>query len=416
MTVLRVDLRLPLDRFALELEFETRARRLGLFGPSGAGKTSVLEAIAGWRTGARGYIELDGHVLLDSERGIAVPIAQRGIGYVPQDALLFPHWSVRQNLEAGSARAHAAGVDVRALARSAIELLELGALLESSPLAISAGERQRVALARALCSAPALLVLDEPFAALDLALRQRALAYLARAAQEFDTPLLYVSHEAAELGALCEEVVLLERGRRVAQGAPFELASEAWRRSGGASCVENVLHGRVLERRGSLARVELAPGVELECGARALEPGARVALALRSDEILLASVRPVGLSARNVLAARIESIAREGEAALVRVRLEGGAPGSAVAPGAAAAPGSAAASGAAAALGSAGAPWPVLAVQLTGAAVDELALAPGRAVHAIAKAHSLRLLAELPGGAGGRWAAAGASVQPTSRD
>lgn len=369
--MLRVSLHLPLDRFALELEFETRARRLGLFGASGAGKTSLLEAIAGWRAGTRGRIEQGGRVLLDSERGIDLPIAQRALGYVPQDALLFPHWSVRRNIEAGAARARAAGVDAAALARRAIELLELGALLESSPLAISAGERQRVALARALCSAPTLLVLDEPLAALDVPLRLRALSYLARVAEEFDTPLLYVSHDAAELGALCDEVVLLERGRRVAQGAPLELASETWRRSGGSSCVENVLHGSALAPRGALARVELAPGVELEIGARALEPGTRVALALRSDEILLATSRPVGLSARNVLAARIEAVEREGEAALVRVRLE---------------PASGAGSAAA----------PSLAVQLTGSAVLELGLAPGRAVHAIAKAHSLRLLAELP--------------------
>jgi len=389
--VLRIRLDLPLDRFALELELETRARRVGLFGPSGAGKTSLLEAIAGWRPGARGRIELDGRVLLDSERGIALPVAQRGIGYVPQDALLFPHWSVRRNIEAGAARARAAGVDARELARRATELLELGALLDSSPLAISAGERQRVALARALCSAPALLVLDEPLAALDVTLRRRALSYLARAAEEFDTPLLYVSHDAAEIGALCAEVVLIERGRAVAQGAPFELSSASWRRSGGADCVENVLHGEVLAPRGTLARIALGAGVELELGAHALEPGARVALALRSDEILLATERPIGISARNVLAARVASIERAGEAALVRVRLVG-------------------------AQGAERAEAPQLAVQLTGAAVEELGLAPGRSVHAIAKAHSLRLLADLPAPKPAYETAGGPSTQPEPRD
>ena len=202
----------------LDIAFRSTARTLALFGHSGAGKTSVLNAIAGLLVPDAGRVEIDGHVLLDTARGIAVPIEQRRIGYVFQDGRLFPHLSVRGNLVYGSADAHVArSTEFAAI----VDLLELGALLDRRPHTLSGGERQRVAVGRALLSAPRALLLDEPLTGLHAEARVQVLDYLRRLKRELRVFTVLVTHQADEVAALADEVVRIGGGRLVRQ-APIE--------------------------------------------------------------------------------------------------------------------------------------------------------------------------------------------------
>lgn len=322
------ELHTPLAHFELDLALESDVRTLGLFGASGAGKTSVLEALAGWRAIERGSIHFGELTWLDTEHGTCVAPRQRGIGYVPQDLLLFPHWSVERNLRAGAQRA--AGRDDF---ERAVEVLELRPLLARSTLELSGGEKQRVALARALCSGPSLLLLDEPLGQLDRPLRRRILPYLLRVRDEFDVPMVVVSHDATEITALCEQVALLDRGRVIERGAPAQVfASDAGWRAVGAE-FENVLAGEVRAICDATASIDLG-GALLEVPRSGLEAGRRALVSVRADDVLIATERPRGLSARNVLAARIERVvvgadarvlAQIGESASIWVELTPGA-------------------------------------------------------------------------------------------
>ncbi len=215
--MLRIErLELPLDEFALSVHLDLESRVTAIVGPSGAGKTSLLETIAGFRTPRRGRIELDGEVLLDVAAGRDLPARLRHIGYVPQDDTLFPHLTVRRNLTyADSAgRASPAGEFDRVVA-----VLELESLLERGISKLSGGERRRVAVGRALLSAPRLLLCDEPLAGLHAGLKARILSYLRKVREEFPIPFLYVAHDAAEVSMLADEVVALEQGNVVGRGA-----------------------------------------------------------------------------------------------------------------------------------------------------------------------------------------------------
>ncbi|HUP59618.1 MAG TPA: ATP-binding cassette domain-containing protein [Thermoanaerobaculia bacterium] len=199
MSVLLRDVVLPLAHFTLEVSVEMAARTTALYGPSGSGKTSILEVIAGLRRPMRGHVEIHRRSVDD------VPPRARRVGYVPQDDALFPHLSVRQNVCYGGA---AEGTPV-------LDVLEIGHLMERGVRQLSGGERKRVALARALLSKPEVLLLDEPLAGVDVELRGRVLEYLVRVRDEFPVPMIYVTHDIAEAGAVCEEIVVMERGRVV---------------------------------------------------------------------------------------------------------------------------------------------------------------------------------------------------------
>jgi molybdate transport system ATP-binding protein len=211
----------PLHEFDLEVDLVIESPATALFGPSGAGKTSLLDLIAGLRRPTRGEIILDGEVFLSRPRGSNLPARIRRVGYVPQDLALFPHFSVRRNLLYGF-RPDAGGAGRHTLDR-VCEALELGKLLERRADRLSGGEGQRVALGRALLSQPRLLVLDEPLASLDTALKGKIMPYLRRALDEFETPLIYVTHQEAEAEDLCDEVILLERGRVTGRGRPRDV-------------------------------------------------------------------------------------------------------------------------------------------------------------------------------------------------
>ena len=229
-TLRLADVRLSLAEFTLEVDVTVRGRVTALFGPSGAGKTSLLEVVAGLRRPQRGRVEVAGRVLADPATGQWVPPERRRVGYVPQEGALFPHLSVRANLLYGHRAASRAGSGGRpsfALG-SVVDTLEIGPLLDRPGVhGLSGGERQRVALGRALLTGPELLLLDEPLAGLDAGLKARVLPYLARVRDEFAVPMLLVTHAPSEVMALCDEVVVLERGRVVAQEAPVALFEPA---------------------------------------------------------------------------------------------------------------------------------------------------------------------------------------------
>lgn len=209
------DVTLRLGGTTLELDFALTDNVTAVFGPSGSGKTSALELVAGLRKPDRGQIKLDGEVLADAARRGFVPARLRRIGYVPQDLALFPHLSVRRNIEFGKRDDASLG--------KLTEVLGIESLIDRMPASLSGGEKQRVAIARALMSEPRLLLLDEPLASLDDALKDRLLEYLKRVRDEFAIPILYVTHSISEVVALCREVVVLRGGRCVQRGRSEEV-------------------------------------------------------------------------------------------------------------------------------------------------------------------------------------------------
>ncbi len=358
---LEVALSLPLDRFDLEVEIRCAAHVTGIFGPSGAGKSSLLKAVAGLiRRGVRGRIRFGDEVWLDSERGIYVPPERRGIGYVPQDGLLFPHLNVRQNLMAGAARSRDRGRSSAATFDSVCELLRLAPLLERRVASLSGGERQRVALGRAICSGPRLLLLDEPLASLDLPLRREVLPFLRRLRAESSIPMLLVTHEPVEVQALCDDVITLDRGRVVTSGPVREILRRLDAFVAPDHEFENVLPCMVVESGAETSRVRIGGpqggGVELVTPGIDLPAGAEVLIGVSSREITLATEPPSAISASNALAAEIRSIQESGMLRLVTAAIESADV--------------------------------EVAVTVTGRACDRLALAPGRRIYLIVKATS----------------------------
>src|SRR6195952_1369359 len=214
--MLRVDITRQLGEFSLEAAFESQGRVTGLFGASGAGKTSLINIIAGLLRPDRGSIVLDGETLDDTSAGTHVPPHRRRIGYVFQDARLFPHLDVRQNLDYGRRMNRLA--DDPAQRTRITDLLDIGGLLDRRPGQLSGGERQRVALGRALLAQPRLLLLDEPLGSLDEERKLEILPYLVRLRDEANVPMVYVSHDAGEMRQLATQIVMLKRGRVTAFG------------------------------------------------------------------------------------------------------------------------------------------------------------------------------------------------------
>ncbi|HXT31693.1 MAG TPA: ATP-binding cassette domain-containing protein [Vicinamibacterales bacterium] len=208
--MIEVDIELVQGSFVLTAAIRIEARTAALFGPSGAGKTTILDAIAGLRTPRRGSIAIGGRVLFSSGQGVNLPPHQRHVGYVPQDVALFPHMDVRRNLLYGRHPGVSPDLD------RVVGMLEIDRLLDRRVTDLSGGERQRVAVGRALMSGPSLLLLDEPLAAVDVPLRRRILPYLQRVRDELRIPIVYVSHDRDEVAELAEVVVLIDGGKIIA--------------------------------------------------------------------------------------------------------------------------------------------------------------------------------------------------------
>ncbi|HYB93415.1 MAG TPA: ATP-binding cassette domain-containing protein [Vicinamibacterales bacterium] len=211
MIALTLDVRLAQRAFTLEVRDSASVEVLGLSGPSGSGKTTLLEAIAGIRTPDRGEIQVGDRVLFSSARGIDVPARERRIGYVPQDALLFPHLDVKSNILYGARPAGSVG-EQDAFARLT-QILDVANLLNRRVTMLSGGEKQRVAIARALMTRPSILLLDEPLAGVDRERRDLILPYILRIRSELHVPLIYVTHDREEMRAVADRVLILREGK-----------------------------------------------------------------------------------------------------------------------------------------------------------------------------------------------------------
>lgn len=309
--------------FALDVAFEAPEGVTALFGRSGSGKTTVVNAVAGLLRPDRGRIATRDAVLLDTAAGIDLPAHRRRLGYVFQDARLFPHLTVRQNLEYGRwfAPPDAAGPTTGRI----VALLGIGALLDRRPGALSGGERQRVAIGRAILSNPRLLLLDEPLAALDEARKSEILPYLERLRDEVNLPILYVSHAMTEVARLATTVVLLEAGRVAAAGPVAEILSDPAAAQGlGLREAGAILGARVAAQEpDGLTRLETGAG-PLWLPRIEAAPGSHVRLRILAHDVMLATRRPEAVSALNILPATVEDIRiGEGPGALVRLATGG---------------------------------------------------------------------------------------------
>jgi molybdate transport system ATP-binding protein len=224
--MLGVDVEKRLGDFVIAAKFEAADGVTALFGPSGSGKTSIVNMVAGLVTPDRGRIACNGTLLFDSATRLNLPVHRRGIGYVFQDGRLFPHMTVRQNLDYGR-RMHRLAADARAFARI-VDLLDIARLSDRRPGKLSGGERQRVAIGRALLTQPDLLLLDEPLASLDAARKRDIFPYLLRLRDETAVPMVYVSHHAAEVRRIATTVVRIDAGRIIGIGGTelLDLADE----------------------------------------------------------------------------------------------------------------------------------------------------------------------------------------------
>ncbi|MFO1504271.1 MAG: molybdenum ABC transporter ATP-binding protein [Steroidobacteraceae bacterium] len=318
--MLEVAVKLQRGAFRLDARFDAPTPGVtALFGRSGCGKTTLVNLIAGLIPG-QGRICLDDECWLDSERGIRVPAERRRIGYVFQDARLFPHYSVRGNLLYGAPRAPRAG-----LFDDVVALLGLEALLQRRPNALSGGERQRVALGRALLAEPRLLLLDEPLASLDQSRRDEVLPFLVRLRDHFALPMIHVSHQFDEVLRLATRLVVMEHGAVAASGGVGAVSLHpALRAIVGPDAVGAVIDGRVARVDGEdLATVDVGPESSIRVTAHALEAGQQVRLQLLARDLILATSEPLGLSVRNHLRGRVVSLLSEGSADLIEVDLDG---------------------------------------------------------------------------------------------
>jgi molybdate transport system ATP-binding protein len=300
--------------FVLDVALEIPPGITIVFGPSGAGKSTLLDCIAGLLTPDSGRIEIGDQVLLDIEQRIDVPPAKRKIAYVFQSLALFPHMTVEQNVAYGLADLPAPQRASRV--KAMLEAFHVDRLTKRKGHELSGGEQQRVALARSLATSPRVLLLDEPLTALDEGLKKSIIEDLRKWNAAQNIPILYVTHSRAEVDALGERVIALDQGKIVSTGTPHEVLDTPRRSSiAQASGFENLFSGVVAELREAdgVMRVQLVHGaceIETPLGHAAVATAVR--LAIRAGDILLATERPYGLSARNVIAGKIISLEQRG--------------------------------------------------------------------------------------------------------
>lgn len=308
-----IELRLIVDRGAFRLDVDLRLPGQGvtaLFGPSGCGKTTVLRCVAGLEPAPGSRVVVGGETWQDA--GVAVPTHRRAVGMVFQEASLFPHLSVRGNLEYGLRRARRAGAASVAL-EPVIDLLELDRLLDRRPDGLSGGERQRVAIARALAVAPRLLLMDEPLAALDARRKSEILPFLDRLHRALTIPVLYVTHAMPEVTRLADHLVLMQAGQAVAQGPVTEMLARLdvpLAQDEGAGVVLPARVGE-LDERWHLARLDFDGGM-LWTRDAGHAVGAQVRVRVLARDVSLAPHPPSPSSITNVLAGRIRAIAADG--------------------------------------------------------------------------------------------------------
>ena len=345
--------------FELNVDLEIPAVITILFGPSGAGKTTILDCIAGLTAADSGRIVLRDYVLFDSVNRINVPPQKRRIGYVFQDLALFPHLTVEKNVHYGLASL--AAPERRKRSNQILQSFHVADLRHRKPSQISGGERQRVALARALVTEPAVLLLDEPLAALDAAIKSKIVDDLRAWNESHQIPILYVTHSREEVFALGEHVIVLQNGKVIAQGTPHEVMTAPRQETIAVLAgFENIFDAHVTaihEDRGTMTCLVAGSNVQLETPLVRADVGSALRVGIRAGDILLASIEPSGLSARNVIPGRVISLAQRDVIVMARVNcgIE-------------------------------------LEVHLTLAARDSLQLQPGRGVWLVIKTHSCHLM------------------------
>lgn len=320
---LSVRLQHQLPGIALDLEFDAPAGVTVLFGRSGAGKTTVVNAVAGLVRPEAGRVAVGDWVLFDTDRGVWLPPHRRRLGYIFQEGRLFPHLTVRQNLSYG--RWFAPRAARHEHPDRVIDMLGIGHLLDRRPAMLSGGEKQRVAIGRALLASPRLILADEPLAALDEARKAEILPYFERLRDEVSVPILYVTHSAAEVARLATSVVALQDGRVLRLGPASEVLADPSVAPAGVRAVGAVLQVRVAAHHDD-GLTELDAG-----GARLFLPrighniGEELRIRIPAQEVILSNKRPEGLSALNVLSGEVEAIrAGEGPGAIVSVRTAAG--------------------------------------------------------------------------------------------
>ncbi len=304
--------------FAVDAGFSVPASGVtALFGPSGSGKTTLLRCLAGLEPAASGRLEVGGQLWLDSEQALNLPTHRRALGYVFQDARLFPHLNVSDNLAFGQRRADKSlsRVQARDAQSAVIELLGLAMLLGRYPAQLSGGEQQRVAIGRALLSQPRLLLLDEPLSALDTRRKRDILPYLDRVRRELAIPIIYVSHAIEEVSRLADHLVLIEAGRVMAQGPVNELLARlesplSHDEEAGALITATVARH---DDAYHLTELDFAGGT-LSLNRLPQPPGSKVRVRVHARDVSLALERPAHSSILNILAARVVGISQEDRA------------------------------------------------------------------------------------------------------
>jgi molybdate transport system ATP-binding protein len=346
--------------FNLDVRFESPTPGVvALFGPSGCGKTTAVNIVAGLVHPDRGRVVLDDTVLFDSELRIDVPVEKRGIGYVFQDARLFPHLNVGGNLkfaERRAARTGHIGFD------RVIGMLDLQPLMARRVHQLSGGEKQRVAIGRALLSQPRLLLLDEPLASLDRERREEVLPYLETLRDQLALPMVYVSHQFDEVLRLATHIVLMQSGAVAAQGGIGAMSLDPRLRAMiGPDAVGAIVDGTVIGREGGLLRVRVGEG-ELRVNAASPAPGGTLRVQLLARDIIVSTQMPQFLSVRNNLRGVVSAVEEDGASDLILIDV-----------------------GAAA-----GTDGPTILARVTKAATRELGLVPGKPVWALVKSVALR--------------------------
>jgi molybdate transport system ATP-binding protein len=347
--------------FILEAEFRAAPGFTILFGPSGAGKTTLLDCVAGLAKPDAGRIAIGDRVLFDAARDTNVPVAERRVGYVFQSLALFPHLTVEKNVQYGLP--HLPPAERTARASAILQAFRIPHLAKRYPRETSGGESQRTALARTLVTDPAVLLLDEPLAALDAATKAKISDDLRQWNQAHRIPILYVTHSREEVFALGERVIVLDAGRIVAQGTPHDVIEapqqETVAQLVGFENIFDVVVEAVSPQRGTMTcRIPGDGGpILLETPLVRGGVGSSFRVGIRAGDILLATSPPVGLSARNVIPGRITSLEQRDVivSARVKYRIE-------------------------------------MEVHLTLAARDSLQLVPGKEVWLVIKTHSCHLM------------------------
>jgi molybdate transport system ATP-binding protein len=320
--ILSLRLRKSYSDFELAVSAAFPSGIVAVFGPSGSGKTTLLNCVAGLVSPDEGEISLNGETLFSAAKKLDLPPERRRIGYMFQDSLLFPHLTVKENIHYGY---RLTPPQMRRINPSQlVELLELGPLMDRRPESLSAGERQRVMLARALATSPKLLLLDEPLASLHTAIKGRILRYLKAVDRELAIPMIYVSHSISEVLALAHKVLILNRGSQVTYDEPRKLLSQpAVIPTVDVESLENLFDVEVLEHRpaSGISLTRLGETI-LALPRLGQEAGKVISVAIRASDIILASVKPEKISARNILKARIEEIHSLGPRVLVQAYLD----------------------------------------------------------------------------------------------